>query len=533
MEAGLPRADLLLINARVYTMDPYWPWASEIAIAGERILALGEDVRYTAAPGCRVVDLEGYTVLPGLADSHVHFLSYALRRRSADLSAARSLEEMLARAAEWAARSPAPEWVVGHGWDQEQWPEPRFPSAADLDRVFPDRPAVLFAKSGHALVANTLAMRLAGLSAATPDPPGGHVGRDAAGQPSGLFCEEPAMQLVTRALPAPSAAEVDEALRAAFPAAWRLGLTALHEMDGAAAYAAYQRLQMLGPLGLRVTLYLPPTMLDEAAQGRRAPPNENWLRIGGIKLFADGALGTRTAALFEPYADGTGNCGLLTLDEEALERHVREACARGLPVAVHAIGDRANHVVLNVLERVGPPRGEAAAPHRIEHVQLLHPHDLPRLAALGVVASMQPLHATQDRPLAERYWGPRCATAYAWRSLLEAGTVLAFGSDAPVESLDPFLGLYAAVTRRSLDGAPGPEGWYPQQCLSVLEALAAYTRGAACAAGVEDRTGSLGPGKLADLIVLDRDVTRCPPEEIPRTKVLATMIGGAWVHGPF
>jgi predicted amidohydrolase YtcJ len=298
-------------------------------------------------------------------------------------------------------------------------------------------------------------------------------------------------------------------------------------MDGVAAFAAYQRLRACRELGLRVVKYLPADALDGAlAIGLRAGLGDDWLRVGGIKAFADGALGPRTAAMLAPYEGEPENVGLLTLEEGALCDLARKAVAGGLLLAIHAIGDRANRMVLDALESVGT----GGLRHRIEHVQLIHPTDVPRLAALGVVASMQPIHATQDCVMADRYWGTRSSTAYAWRSLLEAGTKLAFGSDCPVEDLNPFLGIYAAVTRQRLDGYPGPQGWYPQQRLTVEEAVRGYTLGAAYAAGLEDRLGSLAPGKLADLVVLDRDIFTCDPAAIAETQVAATMIGGRWVY---
>ncbi|MBN1811779.1 MAG: amidohydrolase [Anaerolineae bacterium] len=533
-------ADKLLVNGQIRTGNDSCPRVSALAIAGERVLAVGESaaLRDLLAPGGEVVDLQSRCVLPGLADSHVHFTSYALGLRDLDLSDAASLDEVLARVAARVRRTPEGEWVVGRRWDQERWPERRFPTAADLDQVAPEHPIVLQAKSGHALVANSCALRLAGIAADTPDPPGGRIGRDAAGQPDGLLFEESAMELVTSLVPRPNPEETDDALRRAFPNAWRVGLTAIHDVDGTRAFEAYQRLHARGELGLRVVKYLPARTLDCALEvGLRGGLGDDWLRIGGIKVFVDGALGSRTAAMLAPYEGEPDNVGVLTTNEDSLRELTRKAAAGGLPLAVHAIGDRANRLVLDVLDgcrgRARPyPEGEDEPRpyrHRIEHVQLLHPDDVGRLAALGVVASMQPIHATQDCEMADRYWGERCAIAYAWRSLTEVGAVLAFGSDCPVEDLSPFLGIHAAVTRRRVDGFPGPEGWYPVQRLTVAEAVRAYTLGAAYAAGLEDRLGSLIPGKLADLIVLDRDIFICDPMAIAETQVLATVIGGQFI----
>jgi predicted amidohydrolase YtcJ len=517
----------LLVNGQICTVDDAYPRASALAIAGERILAVGNDAspRDLLAPGGEVIDLQGRCVLPGLTDSHIHFTSYALGLRELDLSNAASLDEALARVAEQAREIPEGAWVVGRRWDQERWPERRFPTAADLDPVAPDQPVALKAKSGHALAVNSRALQLAGISTDTPDPSGGRIGRDTAGQPDGLLFEESAMELVTRLVPRPGPEETDDALQRAFPNAWRVGLTAIHDVDGTRAFGAYQRLHDRGELGLRVIKYLPARTLDCVLEtGLRGGLGDDWLRIGGIKVFVDGALGARTAAMLAPYTGEPDNSGVLTIDEGGLLDLAGKAVEGGLSLAVHAIGDRANRLVLDVLSDTG---GDLR--HRVEHVQLLHPDDIDRLAALGVVASMQPVHATQDCEMADRYWGERCTTAYAWRSLTEAGTVLAFGSDCPVEDLNPFLGIYAAVTRRRVDGFPGPEGWYSEQRLTVAEAVRAYTLGAAYAVGLEDRLGSLTPGKLADLVVLDRDIFTCDPTAIAETRVLATMIGGKFV----
>lgn len=529
----MAQADLILLNGDLYTMDPRQPRACALAVQCGRVLAVGsEELRCLAGPDTRVIDLEGRCVLPGLTDSHIHLMEYALGLQQVDLGGCASLEEMLGRVAARAAKTPPGEWVQGRGWDQEQWPQPRFPTAADLDRVVAHHPVVLTAKSGHALVANSMALQRAGINAESPDPPGGCIVRDPAGQPTGLVLEK-AMDRVLAAVPQPDDEAVAEALPAAFERAWRVGLTAVHDMDDLHAFGALQRLWAQGRLRLRVVKYLPVEALEQVlALHLRAGLGDAWLRIGGIKVFADGALGTRTAAMLEPYEGEPDNPGILTIEPEALQDLARRATAGGVGLAVHAIGDRANRIVLDALEqaRTGLPPGSPVR-HRIEHVQLLHPDDLGRLATLGVVASMQPVHATQDAPTADRYWGARSALAYAWRSLLDTGAVLAFGSDCPVEDLNPFLGLHSAITRTRPDGYPGPEGWYPQQRITAEEAVRAYTWGAAYAAGLEDQLGSLTEGKLADLVVLDRNVFTCQPDATAQTRVVGTMIGGEWVVG--
>ncbi len=528
-------ADKLLVNGRVYTMDAERPRALALAVSGERILAVGTEhsLRDLLAPGGEVLDLEGRCVLPGLTDSHIHFTWYGLGLRELDLSKAASLSEMLASVAERARETTPGAWVVGRRWDQERWLDRRFPTATELDGVAPGHLVMLRAKSGHALVANSRALRLAGITSETPDPPGGRIGRDADGRPDGVLFEDNAMSLVEDLIPLPEPKVVDGVLRETFPSAWRVGLTCIHDVDGPPAFAAYQRLHARSELGLRVVKYIPAGVLDCALEiGLRAGMGDDWLRLGGIKVFADGALGPRTAMMLASYEGEPENVGVPTIDENTLRELARKAVAGGLPLAVHAIGDAANRMVLDALAGVGERCRGRACPnrHRIEHVQLLHPDDVGRLAELGIVASMQPLHATQDFEMADRYWGERCATAYAWRSLLEAGTLLAFGSDCPVEDLNPFAGIHAAVTRRRADGSPGPDGWYPEQRLTVEEAVHAYTLGAARAVGMEDRLGSLSPGKLADLVVLDRDIFTCDPMAIAETQVMATMIGGKFVY---
>lgn len=531
--------DVLIISGTVYTMDPAHPRASAVVIREGRVLAVGgEELQDLAAPGARVVDTRGRCVIPGLADSHIHFAHFALGLQQVDLVGTGSLEEMLERVAARAHTTPPGEWILGRGWDQEQWPERRFPCAADLDRVVPHHPAALTAKSGHALVANTRALERAGIIPDTPNPEGGRIVRDPSGCPTGLMLEE-AMELVQVVIPHPDAHTVVAALPPAFERAWQVGLTTIHDVDDLVAFDAYQRLHAGGqdtfsPLGLRVVKYLPVEALDHAlALHLRASLGDDRLRVGGIKLFADGALGPRTAAMLEPYIGEPENFGILVIEQEALQGLVRRATAGGLPLAIHAIGDRANRMVLDVMV-VGADTRSAPTGlrHRIEHVQLLHPDDICRPADLGVIASMQPLHATRDAPMADRYWGERTATAYAWRSLLDAGTMLAFGSDCPVEDLNPFLGIHAAVTRSRPDGYGGPEGWHPEQRLTVEEAVRAYTWGAAYAAGMEDRLGTLSPGKWADLVVLDRDIFTCDPAAIAETQILGTMIAGRWVMGP-
>jgi hypothetical protein len=528
--------DLLISNARIYTLDPKKPKASALLIREERILAIGrEDALEAELPvGARRLDLGGRVVIPGLTDAHIHLEHYALGLQKVDCETSRRAE-CLRRVAERAALLPPGEWVLGHGWNQNDWSE-GYGTAADLDAVAPDNPVYLTAKSLHAAWVNHQALRKAKISAATPDPKGGRIGRSMAGEPDGLLFEN-AMELVTSAIPEPSPEQVAEAIAAAQPTLLRMGLTGVHDFDRRRCFAALQILHQRGDLHLRVVKNIPLEDLTHAvALGLRHGFGDLFLRIGGVKLFADGALGPHTAAMLQPYEGEPDNRGMLLMDAEEIFDHGRKAVDSGLPLTIHAIGDRANHEVLSAYaqlrayETAHLPGDEAALRHRIEHVQLLHPQDTARLAQLGIVASMQPIHATSDMYMAEAYWGARASLGYAFRTQLEHGAVLAFGSDAPVESPNPFWGLHAAVTRRRADGTPGERGWHPEQRLNVRNALRAYTYGPAYAAGLDAQLGQLAPGYLADLLVLEMDPFTYPAEQLLEMRPIATMVGGRWAY---
>ena len=529
------QANLVLYNGVIYTMDERLPRAPAVAIAGNRVLALGDDaaMRELLAPGGEAIDLAGRAVVPGFVDSHIHFVEYSLRLRHIDLADVPTLDEALSRVATRAAQTPPGEWLLGGGWDRNLWPGGAFPTRTDLDTVAPQHPVVLKSKDCHVIWLNSRALAQAGITAQTPDPAGGEIERDAAGKPTGIL-KEKAIELVEKVIPRPPMETLLNALEEGMANAQRAGLVGIHDCEDEEAFAAFQMLHRQGKLGLRVLMHIPVINLEAAIQlGLRSGYGDDFLRIGGVKMFADGALGSRTAAMIEPYEGEADNRGIVVTPPGELRRLVGTAHRSGLSVAVHAIGDAANRAVLDALATViEQPRTAVAPalPHRIEHVQLLHPADVPRLAELGVVASMQPIHATSDMEMADAHWGARSEWAYAWRSLLQAGTVLAFGSDCPVESLDPLRGIHAAVTRRRPDGSPGEEGWYPEQRLTVAEAVRAYTRGAAYAAGQEAVAGSITPGKLADLVVLSRDIFTCDPMDILDTEVLATVLDGRFVH---
>jgi predicted amidohydrolase YtcJ len=535
------QADLLLLNGNIHTMDPRHPRARAVAVAGCRILDVGDDaaLRLLLRPGAQVVDLEGRTVIPGLTDAHVHFGGYSVARyqQQVDLDNVPTRAEAAARVAECARTMPAGRWIQGGGWNRNIWPDPAFPTAADLDVAAPDHPVALEDKSRHATWVNSRALELASITAATENPPGGEILRGASGQPTGILLET-AAGLVYDAIPDPDLDTMIQALRQGVAHAQRLGLTGIHDPGHPTVLAALQVLRMREELGLRALVHIPRDGLDHAiGLGLRSGLGDRYVRLGGLKIFADGALGPRTAHMLAPYEGTTDNFGLPTLNADELRNLVCRAHGAGLSVTAHAIGDAANRAVLDAIEyaqgiRLKVPQAtHPILPDRIEHVQLLHADDVARLAQLGVVASMQPIHATSDMEMAERYWGPRCGLSYAWRSLLENDTCLAFGSDCPIETLDPLAGIHAAVTRQSTDGRPGPEGWITAQRLTVAEAVHAYTLGAAHASGEASEKGSLTSGKLADLIVLSHDIFRVDPTEMLRARVEMTVLDGRIVYG--
>jgi predicted amidohydrolase YtcJ len=524
--------DLILTNARIHTMDVAQPTARSIALRDNVILALGsDDAMRSLLPDAEVIDLHDRCVIPGLIDAHLHAEWTSLGLKNIDAEAP-TLDELLRRVEGRVKITPKGAWIRGHGWNQNVW-SGVFPTKADLDRVAPEHPVFLTAKSGHAAWANSLALKITGTTSSTPQPVSGEMLREANGDPSGIFLED-AMNLVSKFIPEPTAQQVADAMRDALPLFHRVGLTGVHDFDGVRALQAWQILKERGELNFRVSKTIPVTLQEHAiALGIRSGFGDDRLRINSVKTFADGALGPQTALMIDPYESSTDNRGISICDKEEMFEHVRQASAAGLSSTIHAIGDKANHDVLDVFALVRKEENNTRLRHRIEHVQLLHPDDFKRLAQLNIIASMQPIHATSDMLMADRYWGKRSGDAYAWRIQLNAGAVLAFGSDSPVESFNPFFGIHAAVTRRRTDGSPHPDGWYPEQRLTVSEAVYGFTMGAAYASYDETRKGSLTPGKLADLIVLDRDIFEIDPMEIAETQVLATMIDGQfmWQNG--
>jgi predicted amidohydrolase YtcJ len=526
-------ADLILRHGVFYPVQPPGRVEGSLAVRGGRIVYLGPDAGAEKLRGSqtRILDLAGRAVTPGLIDAHSHFMGLGRSLQEVDLVGTATYDEVIARVREAARRAPAGSWIRGRGWDQNDWPEKAFPTHQALSAAVPDHPVWLTRIDGHAALVNARAMEILGLSAATQDPSGGRFLRDAAGEPTGVLVDN-AMRVAAGKLPEPSLADRERALRLAARHCAALGLTTVTDMGiGDADYRAYAALRQAGELPLRAAVFLTD---DDAllsrwfARGPEIDP-EARLQARGVKMYIDGALGSRGAALIEPYSDDPGNLGLLVSTGAHLEEVARRALAAGFQVAIHAIGDRGGLIALDAMERaLGGPRPEAR--FRLEHAQVLRLQDIERLARLGIIASMQPTHATSDMPWAkDRLGEARLAGAYAWRKVLNAGGRLALGSDFPVESADPRLGLYAAVTRQDLQGNP-PGGWFPGERLTREEALRGFTLDAAWSLFLDKEVGSLEAGKRADLVVFARDPMTIPAAEIPRAEIDYTLVGGQVVY---
>ena len=509
---------MILENGTIRTLDSQLPVVRALAIAGARIVG-GVGTHEEALPSPERVDLGGRCVVPGFSDAHVHFPTWALAQTQVRLEGCASLEEAVARVAERAAGADPGRWLVGYGWRSGDWQPPVEPTRADLDPVTGDVPVALWSKDDHSLWLNTAALRRADGDLHVE---GGVVETDERGEPTGLLREQAAWRFRELYLQH-SEEEMIDAVRAGIRLAHARGVTAIHDKDGwLGAQRIFQRLHERRALTLRVWQSLPWELLDELERlGLRSGIGDDMLRIGYLKVFMDGTLGSATASML----DGSGVV-ITTRDE--LASIVRRAARAGWPVAVHAIGDRANRDALDAFEETREEWSRLPVPPRVEHAQLLHEQDLPRFARLGVACSVQFSHAPSDRDLADTRWADKTAGAYAFRSLLESGALLANGSDAPIEELDPLLGIRAGVLR-TLDER---EPWHPEQRLTVEQALAASTVAPALLAGDGGRRGRLRPGFLADLVVLNRDPVTCPPEELDTVQVVATMVGGRWVHNP-
>jgi predicted amidohydrolase YtcJ len=531
----LQQADLVVTNARVYTSDVNRPAAEALAVRGGRILFVGSNRGALALAGPRTerLDLAGKTVIAGMVDAHAHLLGLGQALRTVDLVGTRSYDEVIARVAERARTARPGEWIRGRGWDQNDWADTRFPTHAALTRAVPNNPVYLTRVDGHAALVNARALELAQVGAATPDPSGGRFIRDSAGAPTGVLVDN-AQGVVGRVIPAASGAELQEQTLAAIAEANRWGLTGIHDAGvGPEGIAVYEELAREGRYSLRnyVMIRATDSVLD--AFMRRGPQKglydgRIWLRA--IKITADGALGSRGAALLEPYSDDPGNTGLITTPAERIKSVAVRALRAGFQVNVHAIGDRANRIVLDQFEAALREVPTADHRFRIEHAQILRYQDMPRFAELDVIPSMQGSHQTSDM-----YWVPnrigwaRAQGAYAWRSLLNTGVVIPNGSDFPVEAVNPLISFHALFTRQDAENFP-PGGWMPEQRATRQEALLSMTLWPAYASFMETESGSLTAGKYADFVVLDRDIMTAAPEEILKTQVVLTVVGGRTVY---
>jgi predicted amidohydrolase YtcJ len=524
----------LVVYGRVWTGDSAEPWVGAVAITGDAISAVGDsaEIAGLAGPATKVLANGQAMVTPGFMDGHLHFLDGGFQLASVDLRPADAKAEFIERVAAFVSERKPGDWIIGGDWDHERWPGTPLPRKDWIDSVTPRNPVLLSRLDGHMALANSAALRLAGVTKATKDVPGGVIVRDPrTGEPTGVLKDE-AMGPVQAVIPAPTEEQRDAALRRALAHAASHGVTAFaHVSVPLAELGAYLRAKRAGTLTARAALYFPIRFWKQVADSvERLGRGDDWVWIGGVKGYMDGSLGSTTAFFYQPYADDPSTSGLLTTPEDSMRAWIGAADSAGLQVVVHAIGERANGLLLQIFDSVARAHGTRDRRFRVEHAQHLRREDIGQFGDLGVVASMQPYHAIDDGRWAEKRIGPeRIKTTYAFRSLLDDDAVLAFGSDWTVAPIEPLLGIHAAVTRRTLDGK-NPRGWVPEEKITVEEALRAYTAGNAYGVFAEDRRGRIAPGYLADLVLLDRDLTRIPPEELDQAAVRATIVGGRVVY---
>jgi predicted amidohydrolase YtcJ len=535
-------ASVILVHGKVWTENPAMPIAHAVALDGNKILAVGDDatIRKLAGRDTKVIDLRGRLLLPGFNDAHVHFLDGGASLISVELGSANSPAEFKDRIAQFAKTRASGSWLRNGNWDHQRWNPPNLPNHQLIDEASGDHPALLWRTDGHMALANALALKLAGIDRNTKDPPGGEIQRDKDGNPTGIL-KDSATAMVVRVIPPLSTAEQDQAMEAALHEAAIHGITSVQNLADTPedesqpeVFREFQKFEREGKLTVRI--YQGVRVRDWkmfADAGIVAPFGSALLRIGNLKAFADGALGSETAWMDEPFANNPSNRGLASpdlLDIEKFYGEMRGADNAGLQLTIHAIGDHAIRTILDLYARLENDNGPADRRPRIEHVQHIHPADYPRFAKLGVIASMQPYHAIDDGRWAEKVLGPeRIHSSYAWKSLLDAGATLAFGSDWAVAPLDAVMGIYAAVTRQTLDGKT-PGGWIPEQRITVAQAVHAYTVGSAFAEHQEKVKGSIEPGKLADLVMLSDDIFSIPPDQIQKTKVDLTIFDGRVIY---
>ena len=528
-------ADLIVTNARIYTVDPSRPFVEAMVVANGRVVFTGPVRAAMTYRGSstRVLDAEGQTIIPGMIDAHVHLLGLGTALRTVDLVGTTSYDQIIQRVAARAKEVPASTWITGRGWDQNDWGDTRFPSHDALSRAIPNHPVYLTRIDGHAALVNAAAMKAAGLTAAAQDPSGGRIVRGPDNEPSGVLVDR-AMGLVGRAIPAASKEETRAATLAAIRETNKWGLTGVHDAGvGRDVIDVFEELAKEGQYSLRnyVMVANDDAAIDHyLARGPQSGLYDNRLWIKAIKITADGALGSRGAALIEPYSDEPANRGLITIPEGRVKSVAVKALGKGFQVNVHAIGDRANRVVLDEMEAALREVPVADHRFRIEHAQIVNSEDIPRFAKLGVIPSMQASHQTSDMYWAGNRIGPvRLLGAYAWRSLLNSGVIIPNGSDFPVERVNPLISFHAAVARQDANDYPAG-GWFPEQRMTRDEALKSMTIWPAYASFMEKEVGSLEPGKLADFVILDQDIMRVPNEMILRARVLATYLGGKPVY---
>jgi len=522
---------LTVVNARIWTGDARRPWADALAVTDYRITAVGSsaEISKLADGVTRVIDARGMMVVPGFVDAHVHFIDGGFGLSSVQLRDARSPAEFVRRVAAYAATLPAGTWITRGDWDHQNWGG-ELPRRDWIDSVTPNNPVWINRLDGHMALANSAALRVAGVTRATPEIVGGAIVRDEHGDPTGIL-KDNAQSLIDQRVPAPTAEQEDRALDAAMRYVAGNGVTSVHNMGSWRDLAIFERARAAGRFRTRIYAAVPLSTWERlrdtvGARGR----GDDWLRIGGLKGFVDGSLGSHTAAMLEPFTDAPSDRGLFVNTPEDLYRWISGADRAGLHVIVHAIGDRAIRTQLDIYERVERENGVRDRRFRIEHAQHIGPADIPRFASLGIIASMQPYHAIDDGRWAEKVIGAeRAKGTYAFRSLLDNGARLAFGSDWFVAPATPLEGIYAAVTRRTLDDNH-PRGWIPEQKITVEEALRAYTTGGAYASFEENEKGTLARGKVADFVIIDRDLTRVPSETIREAKIMMTVVGGRVVH---
>jgi len=530
------RADLILTKAKFWTASTSLPSVEAIAIKGDRIAAVGSEAQVLKWRGEKtmLLELPGRLVVPGFIDNHTHFLDGGFQLRSVDLRPALNEKDFAERLRQRAETLAAGQWITGGDWDHEAWPGAKLPTKELIDPVASKNPVFVNRLDGHMSLANSLALRLAGITKSTPNPDGGMIVRDPeTSEPTGIL-KDSAQALVSGLIPAATAQEEDEAVRAAIKEATRFGVTSVQDITSWSAFEAFRRAQAQSRLTVRITARTPLSAWDRQADWiRKHGAGDDWLRLGGFKAFMDGSLGSTTAYFFEPYCDDPKTAGLLANDvipENKMRERMLAADKAGLQLSIHAIGDRANHLLLNLFEAVAKANGPRDRRFRIEHSQHLRPEDIPRFAKLRVIPSMQPYHCIDDGRWAGKRIGPeRIKTTYAFRSLLDHGARLTFGSDWTVAPINPLLGVYAAVTRRTLDDR-NPHGWVPEEKITVGEAMKSYTIANAYASFDESKKGTLETGKLADIVVLDRDIFTIPPVQIPQATVLYTIVGGKIVY---